>query len=157
LSPRAVAESDLGGNHITVSFQPVFLSRTGADSLRVIRGEAELERRLEQQGVRIVHPENLSLSEQIALFNTHKVFIGCWGSAFHNILFSLNPSVIVTHVICEEVPHSNFLMIDAIQRNAANYIRSAHPTPGIPQGWPAIDISIDAETTLSYLNDCGCI
>lgn len=157
LSPREVAASYLNENRIEVSAQPVYLSRGGADSLRVIRGEAELEPRLEEKGVRIVHPESLSLGEQITLFNKHKVFIGCWGSAFHNILFSLQPREIVTHVICEDIPHSNFLMLDAIQGNKANYVRSAHMTPATRQEWPVIDLSIDVETTLTYLAERGCI
>ena len=71
--------------------RPVYLSRSRLGFGRKTRREEELEQALSNRGVLIVYPEQLSLQQQIALFNTHEVFIGTWGSAFHGMSLSLEP------------------------------------------------------------------
>jgi capsular polysaccharide biosynthesis protein len=139
------------------SAQPVYLSRSRFGSGRKIRREAELEQALAALGVVIVHPERLSLQEQIILFGSHHVFIGCWGSAFHGLCFCSAPERITTHILCETIPNPNFLMFDALLGCAPNYIEAMFQTPGAAQVWPNFDLTIDVEGFLAYLHGAGCV
>ena len=142
------------------SDQPVYLSRsrlTASDVKRRIDNEREFEEGLARHGFRIVHPELMSLAEQIVLFNQHQVFAGCWGSALHNILFALNGEALTTHVLCEGLATKNFLIVDAMVGNQANYLRVLRPSreqgePGQPPAW-----SIDIEMTTLHFRQAGLI
>jgi capsular polysaccharide biosynthesis protein len=139
------------------SRRPVYLSRSQFGVGRTIRCERQLEERLADRGVLIVHPEQLSLEEQIRVFNSHDVFIGCWGSAFHGLCFARAPERITTHVLCETIPNPNFLLFDAILGCASNYIQGLSETPGPSQQWPNFDLTVDVERVLGYLRDRSCI
>lgn len=71
-----------------VKQKPLFISRTklipGIN--RIVIGEDIIESNLIQHGVDCIHPENMSLSEQIKAYKTHDVLIGSAGSAFHCLL-----------------------------------------------------------------------
>ena len=138
------------------SSQPVYLSRSQLGFGRKTRREAELEQALSDRGVLIVYPEQLSLGQQIALFNTHQVFIGTWGSAFHGMSLALAPDRLTTHVLCEGIPGPNYLMFDALLGCAAHYVQAMQPTPGESQQWPDLDFTIDVETFVDYLRGAGC-
>jgi hypothetical protein len=137
--------------------QPAYLSRSKFGLGRKIRREVELEERLSGHGVRIVHPEQLSLAEQVEVFNAHEVFIGCWGSAFHGLCFARAPGRTTTHMLCQTIPNPNFLMFDAMLGCTPNYIQGMFETPGAPQVWPNFDLTIDVEAVLGYLREAGCI
>ncbi len=133
------------------SDQPVFLSRSKLGSPRIIRRERQLEQAIATLGTLIVYPEQLSLAEQIQLFNRHRNFIGCWGSAFHNIIFSRHAHDCVTDIICKHLPNMNFLMFDAINGNNANYVESMIYSHGKDQNWPNFDLEISVEQFMRYL------
>jgi capsular polysaccharide biosynthesis protein len=137
--------------------QPVFLSRSRLGSDRLTRRELELEETLGGLGVRIVHPERLSLAEQIRLFNSHEVFIGPWGSAFHGLCLARAPERITTHVIVNSVPNANYLMFDALLGCTSNYVQAMYATPGQPRGLANPDLTIDVEAVLDYLRGSGCV
>lgn len=64
----------------------VYLSRR-AQSMRVMVGEAALEKALAARGFTIVRPERLSASEQIALMREAEVVVGASGAALANAVF----------------------------------------------------------------------
>lgn len=64
----------------------VYLSRRG-QSMRVMVGEAALERALAARGFTIVRPEALSAGEQIALMRDAEVVVGASGAALANAVF----------------------------------------------------------------------
>ena len=146
----AAAHGDARGS----SQQAVFLSRSRLGSERVTRRELELEQVLANRGIRIAHPEQLSLAEQIHLFNAHQTFIGCWGSAFHGLCLARAPERITTHVIIDTVPNANYLMFDALLECRSNYIQALHTTAGTV---PGSDFTIDVEAVLTHLRNVGCI
>jgi hypothetical protein len=150
LPASLVSDFHLRDSRPNLSEQPVFLSRSKFSGDREIQNQAELENALEKKGFRIVYPEQLNLAGQIALFNRHLNFFGCWGSAFHDTIFSRAPSSIATHVLCHCIPNANFLMFDSILKNKANYVRSMYPIPGREQVWPHLTMTIDVEQVLSY-------
>lgn len=64
----------------------VYLSRRG-QSMRVMVGEAALEKALAARGFTIVRPETLSAGEQVALMRDAQVLVGASGAALANAVF----------------------------------------------------------------------
>jgi len=90
--------------------RPVWVSRSRLPPpRRAIAGEKVLEEHLADW--RIVHPQELSMAEQIEVFSKHTTYAGMIGSAMHNILFSRSPRV--TYLTVGE-PNLNFLMCDEL-------------------------------------------
>jgi capsular polysaccharide biosynthesis protein len=149
---KKVAEEALNRGASNKSDQPVYLSRRRwrPGIVRMLRNEDILEERLANHGVRIVYPERLSLEDQIKLLNSHRTFIGCWGSAFHSLILSSHPGKTTTHVICQE-PNANLLMFDAILGTSATYLKALSDTPDVSQQWPQLDQQIDVQLVLDYL------
>lgn len=64
----------------------VYLSRRG-QSMRVMVGEAALEKALAARGFTIVRPETLSAGQQVALVREAEVLVGASGAALANAVF----------------------------------------------------------------------
>ncbi len=138
--------------------RPVYLSRLGlkphADSRPTIANEAELEQALFARGALVVHMESLSLPEQIDVMNAHSVFIGPWGSALHNILFSLRGDEISTYVLIGRFTPTDFMRIDAIVGNDAHYLVTLARAADFDVSRQVV---VDVEATLAYLRQMGAI
>jgi hypothetical protein len=101
---------------------PVFLSRSAlTGNAWHNEDEARLETLLAEFGMQVVHPEAMTLEEQIRLFNRHSTFVGLIGSAFHGKLFALRPST--TLVMSADFPNLNYLLIDSVTGGVGNYGR----------------------------------
>lgn len=117
------------------SLPPVYLSRTrltGEDKL--VDGENAVEEYAESIGLHIVHPQNLSLTEQIELVNKYDMFIGVMGSAFHNLLFRYkqNPAHLLYLCLDIEEARSNYRQIDSVMGNVSSLcpcVRLTSETP----------------------------
>jgi hypothetical protein len=145
-----VVEAHLQEGCPQVSSQPVFLSRSRFGGTRTVRNQVELEAILAKMGFLVVYPEELTLSSQIKLFNSHRHFTGCWGSAFHTTILSRCPETITTSVLCGDTPNFDYLMFDSILGNEANYILAMTAVPGEDQVWPHLNLAIDVEKAVSY-------
>ena len=91
-------------------------------------GELEIEQYCAARGFRIVHPEYLSLRDQVRLFNAHDVFIGIQGSAFHTSLFRLRRKRVCHIYLCganRERWSVNYDAIDSLMGNASYRITCA--------------------------------
>jgi len=75
----------------------LYFSRRGT-SMRVMVDEAAVEAGLRRRGFRIVHPERLSVGEQIALVREAEVIAGPTGAALANALFA-PPSARVVEIL----------------------------------------------------------
>lgn len=82
----------------------VYVARTDV-ALPVTVDEAELIRRLQDEGVRIVVPGALSLRERIALFRATKLVIGPHGAGMANIAFC-EPGSFVYELLPAHYPNS---------------------------------------------------
>lgn len=125
VSTEKVAENILSHSNqkIKQTEQPLYLSRTKLkDGNRNIIGERDLEEKLRQKGVLIAYPEQLSLEEQIHLFNKHQVIIGCIGSALHGILFDIFGGKKMIYLSDKNRIDKSFLMIDAIKSLDSVYV-----------------------------------
>ncbi len=101
---------------------PVYLTKSGlAEGVGRIVNEPELEVELRAAGMEIVHPERLSLREQVAMFVERPFIVGTTGSAFHTSLFQ-PPRARLVLLSPIPGPNSNFLLIDAANRNDATYL-----------------------------------
>ena len=155
-APRRLARKLIGAEARDET--PVYLSRTDPalanHVFRRIANEAELEAALAARGVRIVHMQDLGLAEQIALMNTHRTFIGPFGSAFHNLVFSLTGAEISTYVLIAGWLPRDFVNIDRIVGNDAHYLVVMSRVAN--EGETRV-VSIDVPETLDYLTARGVI
>ena len=71
--------------------EKIYLSRGRLSGYRAIRGEAACEELFARRGFTIVHPEELSLADQMRLFAEVRYIAGPVGSALHNVVFSRRP------------------------------------------------------------------
>lgn len=135
--PERIAERICGSTR-RVTDQPVYLSRSRlGERKQWISGEEVLEEMLRNEGVRIVYPETMPFEDQVQMVNRHKTFIGCIGSAFHNLMFTLpdhHPQTIVLEVKHRSNHVGSFAMIDLLKGIRANYIqiKSGDDEPAIP-------------------------
>lgn len=104
------------------SGKKIYLSRSKlTKGKRQIIGENELEAWLKCNGFHIVHPEDLPLYEQIMMFESADLIVGCIGSAFHTQIFT---SEVPGRVICitDEKPAITYLNFDTMCGNTTQYI-----------------------------------
>ncbi|MDE3175218.1 MAG: glycosyltransferase family 61 protein [Pseudomonadota bacterium] len=138
--------------------RPVYFSRVNlkphSDSRPTLRNESELEQALAARGVRVARMDALSLAEQVETINAHSVFIGPWGSALHNTLFSLRGREISTYVLIGRFMPTTFMLIDGIVGNTAHYLVTLLRAEDFEA---TRQVVIDVEATLAYLRAEGVI
>jgi len=155
-APQRVARRLIG--QTSRDDRPVYFSRTDpglrGHAQRRMRNENDLETALAARGVRIVHMQELSLAEQIDLINTHRVFIGGWGSAFHNLLFSFHGAEIATYVLISTWLPRDYVLVDTIVGNESHYLATQFKTEGYDD---TREVDVDVDATLFYLRQTGVI
>ena len=85
----------------------IYLSRQGA-ATRKLANEAELLPLLKEHGFVVVHPESLSATEQLALFQSAELILGVEGAALVNLLIApahARVGVIVAHGLYQPRHH----------------------------------------------------
>lgn len=128
----------LQGHMPRTGLPPVYLSKSGLTSgVGRVVNEAPLEARLRDAGVEIIHPEQLSLAEQITLFVERPAVLGTIGSAFHTSVFA-PPHARLLALSPIPGPNSNYLLIDAVNGNNAQYFYADGAALVRPQGDPFI-------------------
>lgn len=139
--------SSTGSNSIDA---PVYLSRSKLNSAnRLIKNEEALESKLSSFGYKIAYPEDLSLDDQISLFNSRHPVVGFIGSAFHSSLFTLNNEKRFCILSGENV-NPRFLLIDAIKNYHSIYANVCMPTDSCKDG-PARDVAFNIDAALDFL------
>lgn len=100
---------------------PVYFSkRELTRGIWAAENEEEIEDRLLKAGVVIMHPQKLSLQEQIRIFS-ERLVIGLEGSAFHTAaLAPVQTRSIIIVKFCHAI--SNFTLIDKIKHNNVIYV-----------------------------------
>ncbi|MDW2995316.1 MAG: glycosyltransferase 61 family protein [Alphaproteobacteria bacterium] len=76
-----------------VIYDKIYLSRTKMGA-RKTYGEEQIEKIFAKNGYCVLHPETMSLPEQIGLIKNCNVLAGCGGSALHMSLFMTGGTVI---------------------------------------------------------------
>lgn len=92
----------------------VWLSRTGLDETAGVAEERDIERRLADSGWAVVHPERLTVAEQVRVLRSARHVAGIEGSAFHTLL--LLRGFTGTVDLLSRHGSRNFEVINAAQR-----------------------------------------
>ena len=75
-------------------YEKIYVSRTAMQTRRTY-GEGVVQKIFEKNGYKIIWPEKLPLSQQIALVKNARVLAGCAGTALHLALFMKSGGVVV--------------------------------------------------------------
>ena len=66
----------------------IFISREHAASQRLVENRGQIQTMAQQAGYELLHPERLSLADQIQIFSQSARIVGEYGSGLHNCMFS---------------------------------------------------------------------
>ena len=149
--PRLVTRALLGKVPVHTTDRPAVLSRSAFNGYRTIHRQEELDRCLQSSGCAIYYPENMTLEEQVLLFNSHRDIIGCWGSAFHCTILADNASELHVHMLCDGRPNVNYIMMDFITQVRSHYLDLLTPRNGCEQTWPHLQLTVEVEKVTEYL------
>ena len=98
--------------------EEIYVARTDSQN-RIAENEAELMEMLQRQGVSIVVPGSLTVSEQIATFRAARLVIGPHGAGMSNIVFC-QPGSFVYEMLPRHYP--NFAFNRIAQASGLNYV-----------------------------------
>jgi hypothetical protein len=107
----------------------VYLSRSRLSfRQRNCVNEKRLEALLQTHGFGIFHPQEMSLADQIGLWDRAQIVVGTWGSALHTMLFS---EVSQKTILClTDGNHEGaFTGVDRICGADTKYVRCMYPHP----------------------------
>lgn len=79
----AMAKNAVGGGRVA----KIYVSRTAMTDGRKTFGEERIQEIFARNGFQIIHPEQMSLAQQVAVIKNCKVLAGCAGTALHLALF----------------------------------------------------------------------
>ena len=130
--------------------RPVYLTRSGlSDELRKSDAEPELESELASRDFDVVRPEELSLREQISMFEQAPLILGTLGSALHTALFSRSPGTLA--ILNWGRGFEHYLLVDGVKRHTSYYLKS------MQRRGAAGEHILDVGRTLQLLDEAGLI
>jgi capsular polysaccharide biosynthesis protein len=130
--------------------RPIYLTRSGlSDGLRKSVAEPELEAELSARNFEIVRPEELSLPDQISIFEQAPLIVATIGSALHTALFSRSRPTLA--VLNWGRGFEHYLLVDGVKRHRSYYLKSMarHCEGG--------DYDVDVPRSLSLLQQAGLV
>jgi capsular polysaccharide biosynthesis protein len=112
---------------------PLYLSRTRLPRhLRATLGERRLETRLASHGIRIIHPQEFPLAEQVRLISHAPQVIGLDGTALHLTIFR-DVAGSRTIALNNRRPEINQLRVDRLRGAQHRHIHAQYPIhPRVP-------------------------
>ncbi len=126
---QRIAQHMINIEKVEHDLTPIYLSRTKLKQPnRSLNEENKVEDYCKSIGFKVVYPEQLSLVDQITLFNTHDTFIGFVGSAFHSIMFRAIDRQASCVYLSDGTQHVNCKLIDSLMDNKATYIKCVEKT-----------------------------
>lgn len=132
--------------------QPVYLSRRLlSPHYRQLIGETMLEDILRENGFLIVHPETMSMADQIRIVNSHRDVFTDAGTACYLSLFALRPNRL--HLLTDGIPFHDFFLAPRAAGAEVSFCN------GLMGGHDAassyLPLMIDFETVTAYLDSLG--
>ena len=125
---NSIGRAALSETKIKTVDDPIYLSKSKlTHGVWRFINERELEEELERNGVKTVHPEQISLTDQIKLFVENRLIVSTMSSALHTSVFSwTKPALIgIGHTGCVV---SNYTISDEINNVSGCYF---HPQDGV--------------------------
>ena len=133
---RTIARHLLRDGATKQNARPVYSSRTRLRySERTILGEEAVGQYCRSRGFLVVHPERMSLRNQVQLFNTHETFVGVLGSAFHSTLFRLVGPARHVYLYDSGRARPTYRLIDELMGNTALSVRCADRAADRAKQW----------------------
>ena len=91
----------------------IYVSRDKCQNAK-IKNEAAFQKKILKLGFEIVHPESLTIKEQVSLYESASIIIGIEGSALHTLMFCSFPKTVVVLRRRNELVQ-NFRLQSAVQ------------------------------------------
>lgn len=88
-------------------------------------GEEIVEQKFMRAGFRVIHPEQLSISEQINMFRNASIIAGSISSGFHTLLLANESEVSRCIFNFQDMLNSNFTLVDHVSRGRSYYFSMA--------------------------------
>lgn len=143
-----VSNKLLGEMSPSVNTKPLYLTKqhlTGA--LSNCRNEAEATEILSRNGFDIVAPEQLSIPDQIRLFEDRSMVFGLMGSAFHTAALArrCGKLVLISRDNLKSGQRENYPLLDALRGLDTLYVHpdpemtNLHPEPGFSAAYAMSD------------------
>lgn len=132
----------------------LYLSRAGTTRRRV-GNEAELIAMLSQHGYQVVHPEQLSVREQIDLFSDASHIVAATGAALTNMLFAPPGASVVTLYNRHMAHGGGDLYFDAMAQACGHRFAAIHCGPAQVVGGQRVidaDLAVDIDAVRAALN-----
>ena len=115
------------------SDRPVYLSKARLPSgIGHLVNEAEFSDILSQHGIDVVYPEQLSLAEQIALFQNRPLVAALTGSALHTSVFAPGRTIVGMSYV--DTLYSSYTMIDRMNGTRSHYVYPSNDIELLPRG-----------------------
>jgi capsular polysaccharide biosynthesis protein len=145
---RKIASHVTNPKSLVHDTRPVYLSRMRLKKgVRSYLNEEPIESYCRNRGYRIVYPEQLSLKEQIEMFNSNDVFVGLVGSAFHSIMFRYVDRPAKCIYLGDGRTHTNCDIIDSLMGNESSYVNCCTSDEG-----PQRNLLCDPEKAIAALS-----
>jgi len=131
----------------------IFVSRSRVKGRKLLN-EAECEEIFVQRGFTCIHPQELSLADQIRLFAEARYIAGPVGSAVHNVVFARHPDKLKTLFLAPR----DFASLSAIGVIEQSYGRNANFVYGTkriknkPNVW-SLDVKNLEKAVTQWLNE----
>lgn len=126
---------------------------------RAVLGEDAVEQRLEREGFAVVHPQTLTLPEQIALFETADTIVAAEGSAMHTLLFRRSERPLRQAFLTWSRFNGRFLLQDGLKPVDSWYLRCLDEADGRTETAPLRSreqiFRLDAERAMDLLSQGG--
>ena len=123
----------IAGMEISHNDRPVYLSKTAMTSgVGRVVNEIVIENILRSEGVEILYPEEMRLSDQIRVFAERSTVIGITGSSLHTSGF-IPPHSRIVALSPTDRPNSNFALMDKANGTRSEYYY-AHGTRVVEDG-----------------------
>jgi hypothetical protein len=100
----------------------IYLSRLKVRSRRGISGEEKVEDLMAARGFAIVHPQEHSVAQQIAMLSAADTIVGIEGSALHTLMFARGRKKVI--VLSHDAPTATYTMLDESFDGDTFYLRN---------------------------------
>jgi len=132
----------------------LYVARFQPDNFRQLSNREEIEAIAVSEGLELVRPETMPITEQIALFARARIIVGDFGSAMHNTLFS-PPGALV---LCLNMVTGLQTRIAELKRQRVGYLLPSSGEAVMYRfGAPRKSYHIDPQQFRAYVRACHAI
>lgn len=129
----------------------LYISRRSYSSYRWMRNEADVEEALEKVGFAILHPETMSLAQQIEAFSNAEMVVGAAGSGTVNFGFCPDGATLIDTMVKNNIDYAFFRRARALcTRNNQGYGIHCGADASPDSGLAVTSASVDSSLLYAY-------